>query len=129
MLAPNASASGPPGAKRGSGSPPVPSVSRVVVAGDAQATTHTSSKSAHGRGRARLLASAQPPVPSLVSDSRVRGGFANPLASKKEASSVCRSNAGLPQRLPRRPLRRTPRRALPRGARRARGRVLHPRRV
>src|SRR5437870_3615155 len=99
MLAPNASASGPPGAKRGSGSPPVPSVSRVVVAGDAQATTHTSSKSAHGRGRARLLASAQPPVPSLVSDSRVRGGFANPLASKKEASSVCRSNAGLPQRL------------------------------
>src|SRR6266511_5574071 len=72
MLAPNSSASGPSVAKRGGGSSPATGVSRAVVAGDAQATTHTSSTSAHTRGR-RLFASARPPAPSLVGDLRARG--------------------------------------------------------
>src|SRR5262245_27135925 len=50
MLAPNASALGPPGAKRGGGSSLTTGASRVVVAGDAQATTHTSSASAQDVG-------------------------------------------------------------------------------
>src|SRR5712691_13446260 len=53
MLAPKSSASGPPGAKRGGGSPLATGVSRAVVAGDAQPTAHTRSVSAHTPGRAR----------------------------------------------------------------------------
>src|SRR6266540_6241451 len=73
MLAPNSSASGPSVAKRGGGSSPATGVSRAVVAGDAQATTYTSSTGAHTRGRARLFASARPPAPSLVCDLRAHG--------------------------------------------------------
>ena len=50
MLAPNSSASGPPGAKLGRGSSPAIGVSLVFVAGDAQATAHTSSASAQEVG-------------------------------------------------------------------------------
>src|SRR5262247_1766223 len=110
MFAPNASASGPPGANRGSGSPPVTSVSRVVVAGDAQATTHASSTSAHPRRRATLFARVRSPAPSFVGDLRV----------------ACLAIACLPYRLPRRPLLRVPGRWLPPGAGRAGGRVFHP---
>src|SRR5262245_39282047 len=113
MFAPNASASGPPGANRGSGSPPVTSISRVVVTGDAQATTHTSNTSAHPRGRATLFARVRFPAPSFAGDLRVR----------------CLAIACLPYRLPRRPLRRVPWRRLPSSAGRARGRVLHSGRV
>src|SRR5262245_8390856 len=72
MFAPNASASGPPGAKRGGGSPPVTGVSRAVVAGDAQATTHTSSTSAHTRARATSFSSPWPPARWLVGGLRAR---------------------------------------------------------
>src|SRR2546422_7424746 len=55
MLAPSASASGQPVAKRGGGSSLAIGVSLVFLAGDAQATTHTRSVSAHTRGRARSV--------------------------------------------------------------------------
>src|SRR5262249_11355605 len=93
--------------------PPTTGASRVVVAGEAQATTHTSSTSAHARGRATLFERVRPPTPSFVGDLRAR----------------CLAIACLPYRLPRRPLHRVPRRALPPGARRARGRMLHAGRV
>src|SRR5262245_10060693 len=107
MFAPNASASGPPGANRGSGSPPVTSVSRVVVAGDAQATTHTSSRSAHPRGRATLFARVRSPAPSFVGDLRAR----------------CLAIACLPYRLPRRALHAVARLRSPEISRRVATRV------
>src|SRR2546427_2510598 len=98
MLAPNGSALGPPGAKRGGGSSPATDVSRAVVTGDAQATMHTSSTNVHTRGRGMLFSSAWPPAPWLVGNLRAR----------------CLAIAGLPYRVPRRALCRMP------------GRPLHP---
>jgi len=46
----------------GRGSSLATGVSRAVVAGDAQATTHTGSTSAHTRSRARLFSGARPPA-------------------------------------------------------------------
>src|SRR5215468_554924 len=98
MLAPNSSALGPPGAKRGGGSSLASDASCFGVAGDAQATTHTSRPSVHTRGRATLLSSERPPAPWLNGDLRAR----------------CLAIACLPYRLPRRPLRRVPGRRLQR---------------
>src|SRR5215468_9042540 len=72
MLTPNSSALGPPGAKRGGGSSLATDVSCFGVAGDAQATTHTSSTSVHARGRATLLSAERPPASWLVADLRAR---------------------------------------------------------
>src|SRR5215468_1658170 len=72
MLTPNSSALGPPGAKRGGGSSLATDVSCFGVAGDAQATTHTSSTSVHIRGRATLLSAERPPASWLVADLRAR---------------------------------------------------------
>src|SRR5262249_30208277 len=97
MLAPNSSALGPPGAKRGGGSSLPTDLSCFGVAGDAQATTHTSSTSVHTRGRAMLFSSGRPLASWLVGDLQARG-----------LAITC-----LPYRLPRGPLRRLSRCALP----------------
>src|SRR4029453_18216206 len=57
MLAPNSSASGPPGAKLGRGSSRAIGVSLVFVAGGAHAPTHTSSTSGHTRSRTCAVSS------------------------------------------------------------------------
>src|SRR2546428_4515909 len=85
MLAPRSAASGPAVAKRGGGSAPAISVSRVVVAGDAQATTNTRSVSAHTRGRIRSVTAVRL---SLMRASLI-GHRWQPSTAESPASACC----------------------------------------